>query len=155
LLTNKIDNLICKPVNLETGIGIDGEFYELIIKNDNKLQAFKWQSIFRSKNSEEFKLLKTEVTSLVGELMKLSEFSNGSKQVILGRNMSTSDSIKVDVFVANQCNIRKSEVFLDNKIVNQNRDGVAELTINKRDTIGIQERIMIKVELLNGDIAEL
>ncbi len=155
LLKDKIDQLMCKPVSLETGIGIDGDFYELIIRNENKLQAFKWQSIFRTKNSKELIKLKTEVTTLVGELMKYSQFPNGSKQVIVGRNLNTTDSIEIEVFLANQFNIRKSYVYFDDILVNQNKDRVGKITISKIDTIGIRERIKIKAELLNGNVIEM
>jgi hypothetical protein len=153
-INSKTDDLLCKSVNLEPGIGIDGSFYELIIKRQNKLQAFRWQTIFLAKDLEQQRL-KDEVTKFVGDLMSLSNFPNGTKQIIKGRNNVTKDSIEIEVFPANQYNIRESEVYLDNKLISQNIDGIAELTIHKKDTIGINNRIKIIIELLNGETIEM
>lgn len=153
-LNSKIKMLFCKPGHLETGIGVDGDFYELIIKSENQLQAFKWQSIFRTKDSRELKLLKEEVTEVVGDLMNLCQFPNGSKQIIIDRN-SVSDSIQIEVFLSNQFNLRKSVVFFDNRVMNQNSDGIAEFKVHKKDTVEINNRIKVEIELLNGATEEM
>jgi len=153
-INRKTNELLCKSVNLEQGIGIDGSFYELIFKQENKLQAFRWQTIFRAKDLDQ-KNLKDKVTEFVGDLMSLSKLPNGSKQIVKGRNKVTKDSIEIEIFVANQFNLRRSEVYFDSKLIPQNRDGVAELSIYKNDTVGIYNRIKIDIELLNGEKIEM
>ena len=153
-ISNKTNDLLCKSVYLEPGIGIDGSFYELIIRQENNLQAFRWQTIFRAKDKEQQKL-KDEVTEFVGDLMSLCKFPNGTKQIILGRNKISEDSIEIEVFPANQFNFRSSEIYLDNSIIRQSKDGVGEITIPTNDTIGIKNRVKIKIELLNGEKIEI
>ena len=79
-IDSKMMNLVCKPVSLEKTSSVCGATYEMIISQDNLLQAFSWDNYYSSENSQENKLIKEEVLNLVGELMDLSHFPNGTKE---------------------------------------------------------------------------
>lgn len=150
-----IELLHCNPVFLETGAGIDGDYYEVIIKNNSKVQGFKWQTIIDSNDSESIMILKRQIAELVGKMMSLCEFPNGSKIVIPNIMKTASDSVEYDVFLANQFNLLDYEVFFDGKPMDKNSERISRFKIHKNDTLHLSQRIIVETELLDGEIIQL
>ena len=150
-----INLLQCKPVFLESGAGVDGNYYELLIKEDSKVQGFKWQNLIDVRDSKEAKILKKEIANLVGQVMRLCEFSNGSKVIIPNSKGKTSDSLEYDVFLTNQFNLLDYEVYFDGKKMLKNSDRISRISVHKKDTLQLNKRIIVRTELLDGEIIDL
>ncbi|HPQ20501.1 MAG TPA: hypothetical protein PK147_01550 [Saprospiraceae bacterium] len=154
-LSIKMANLMCNPVNLETSTSIDGNFFSLIFKSENKLQAYNWQSFSNDSNSPDLGIVKDKISNIIGDLMELCLIPNGTKKIIVEQSPKYLDSFEVTAYIRDQYNLKTTQVYLDNHEIKQKDIGLLEMYIHKNDTLNIKNRIHFKVELLNGKIIEL
>jgi len=152
----KADALYCNKYQLEENLhGVDGDYYNLILKNGDRSQVFFWQMINEENASEEIKSLKSSIAQLVGEMMNSCHFPNGKKIILPNSRSVINDSLSYDIFLSNQYNILNHTVKYNGVEIPLDGYKVATIKIPVEDTTGLQEKIVVETMLLDGSIIEL
>lgn len=161
---SKANLLFCKEVDLEPDMAIiDGNEYELLIKDGihqqafrwQEMQAFSWQEMQNGVHSGRIPGYKSAVIEMVGDLMRLSQFPSGDKFIAIDTFNTTDDSIALRIDLAYSYNVLYHKVYFDKKILHQDVERQAYIKVPVSDTINLRQRIRIKATLLDNSEIEL
>lgn len=155
-LWSKAALLFCKEVYLEPDASsIDGDDFELFIKDGLHQQGFKWQYMRDHIRNGRIASYKDTVVEIVGDLMLLCNFPNGEKFIDLDRLKSTRDTMSYSIYLGYAFNVLNYRVYLDDKLLSQGPEGQAKVKVAVADTNNLRQRIRIKAKLLDNSQIEL
>jgi len=148
----KAKSMYCKEVDLEPDFTIvDGVRFQLLIKDSIYWQGFEWQIMDNRVRYGRGRIPghKDEVTEIVGDLMRLCQFPNGEKFIYIDSFNTSGDSVAFQIFLGYAYNVLKYKVYLDDKLLGKDPEGIAIVKVPVTDTINFRKRIRINAELLD------
>lgn len=156
-LFSRIRDINCSVTDLEPEFQImDGNYYELLIKVDDRMSAFLWQESIISGSSDRYPIheRKEEVFDIVGQLLKMAGTKESEKIIYLNEHSSTPDSLKFEIYLTD-CHYTKSfSIFLDGSPLPL-EDFSAAFWMLKSDTADLYNRVKIIEVQYDNTIREL